>query len=75
MLVCHCFVIRARDVRTAIQSGARSARDVARACGAGGACGGCVPMIEELLAAHALCDAILGAASDALESARTTMGA
>jgi bacterioferritin-associated ferredoxin len=75
MLVCHCFVIRARDVRSAIQSGARNACDVARACGAGGGCGGCVPLIEELLAERALCDAILGAAGDALESAGTTMRA
>jgi bacterioferritin-associated ferredoxin len=53
MLVCHCFVIRACDVRTAIARGARTPGEVARACRAGAGCGGCQPVIEELLDEHA----------------------
>jgi bacterioferritin-associated ferredoxin len=38
-----------RDVRRAIQSGACSRGDVVQQCGAGSVCGGCHPVIDELL--------------------------
>jgi bacterioferritin-associated ferredoxin len=38
-----------RVIDCAIACGARSLDDVAAACGAGGACGGCRPGIEGLL--------------------------
>lgn len=50
MLVCHCFAIRECEVRAVVAGGARSAHEVARACRAGSRCGGCRPLIEELLA-------------------------
>jgi len=53
MLVCQCRGVSEREVRSAIASGACTHRAVARECGAGSVCGGCRPMIDELLDAHA----------------------
>jgi bacterioferritin-associated ferredoxin len=53
MLVCHCFVVRSTEIRSAIARGARTTREVTRVCRAGGSCGGCRPVIQELLEAHA----------------------
>lgn len=52
MLVCHCKVVNDRTVREAIRSGARTPRQVALACNAGRRCGGCRPLICELIAAE-----------------------
>ncbi len=52
MVICHCRVVTDRVIRAAIESGARDFADVTRLCGAGGRCGGCVPVVEELLADH-----------------------
>lgn len=49
MIVCHCRGVTDRTIRTAIRDGARSRRQVARACDAGRRCGGCRPVIDELL--------------------------
>jgi bacterioferritin-associated ferredoxin len=49
MLVCHCKGISHREVERAIDAGAGSHGDVARQCGAGSVCGGCRPVIDELL--------------------------
>jgi bacterioferritin-associated ferredoxin len=53
MLVCHCKGVTERELRSAIASGACTRRDLARECGAGSVCGGCRPVIDELLDAHA----------------------
>ncbi len=52
MLVCHCKAISEEDVRQAVRQGARTRRQVARSCGAGSRCGGCVPVIDEILSEH-----------------------
>jgi len=49
MLVCHCEGVTEREIECAIGAGARTRRDVARQCGAGRVCGGCHPVIDELL--------------------------
>lgn len=49
MLVCHCNVVNDAAIRAAIASGARDEFDVARMCGAGTECGGCVPAVGRLL--------------------------
>jgi bacterioferritin-associated ferredoxin len=49
MLVCHCKGLSDRDIRRTIETGARTAREVARECGAGSVCGGCRPVIHDLL--------------------------
>jgi len=48
--VCHCEVVSDDSIRIAISAGARDVEEVAALCGAGGACAGCQPTIEELLA-------------------------
>jgi bacterioferritin-associated ferredoxin len=50
VLVCHCKAVYDREVRHAIEDGARDEFDVAEACGAGSVCGGCVPSVTRLLA-------------------------
>jgi bacterioferritin-associated ferredoxin len=50
VVVCHCRVIDDRTIGHAIRCGARDVDQVVELCGAGEACGGCVPGIEELLA-------------------------
>jgi len=52
MLVCHCKRVSDRTIRKAIDAGARCRREVAKACGAGtgDGCGGCRPVVDELLA-------------------------
>ena len=59
MLVCHCKSVSEREVKEAIRSGACSRRDVARRCaGAGTMCGGCRPLIDELLDTHEVAPAV-----------------
>ena len=55
MLVCHCHVVNDRRIRAEIERGARDEIDIARACGAGTDCGGCVPAISRLLDEGAGC--------------------
>lgn len=49
MLVCHCNVVNDTTIRAAIAQGARDEFDVARVCGAGTDCGGCLPAVSRLL--------------------------
>jgi bacterioferritin-associated ferredoxin len=53
MFVCHCRAVTDREIREAIAAGARDLEQVGRSCGAGITCGGCCPLIQELLAEHA----------------------
>ena len=52
MLVCHCHAVCDRTIRRHVADGARSGHEIRRACGAGGGCGGCRPVIEELIELH-----------------------
>ena len=49
MIVCHCDGVNDRKVRRAIASGARTIEEVAASCGAGRRCGGCWPLLDDLL--------------------------
>ncbi|MEM7410736.1 MAG: (2Fe-2S)-binding protein [Myxococcota bacterium] len=49
MIVCHCKAICDRTIREAVRGGATSPRKVAMACQAGRECGGCVPVVRELI--------------------------
>jgi len=51
MLVCLCHPTTDRDLDAAIDDGARTVQDIARRCGAGTGCGGCVGEIRDRLAA------------------------
>jgi bacterioferritin-associated ferredoxin len=52
MFVCHCRAVTDGEIRAAITAGARDLEEVGRRCGAGVTCGGCCPLIQELLAEH-----------------------
>lgn len=54
MVVCHCREVTDRCIAVAIEGGARDPAALARRCGAGGACGGCLPALRELLASYGL---------------------
>jgi bacterioferritin-associated ferredoxin len=49
VIVCHCRAVTDRRIRQAIRQGARSHAEVARACQAGGCCGGCAAGIDAIL--------------------------
>ena len=49
MIVCHCHRVTDREIRACIQNGARTCEDVADACGASSGCGGCEPLVAELV--------------------------
>ena len=51
MYVCHCRAVNDRTVQTAALAGARTIDELTALCGAGGDCGGCHLLLEELLAA------------------------
>ena len=53
MFVCHCRAVTDREIREAIAAGARDLAEVGLRCGAGITCGGCCPLIEQLLADQA----------------------
>lgn len=52
-LVCHCEGIGHRKIAKSIAHGASSVLDVQLQCGAGSRCGGCIPVIEEMLGERA----------------------
>ena len=52
MYVCVCNAVTDREVGQAIDAGAGTRLEVTRACGAGGDCGACHGMIEEMLEAR-----------------------
>ena len=49
MLVCHCKRVSCRVIRECVQGGAKDTNSVSRACGAGTGCGGCRPLVKELV--------------------------
>lgn len=49
MLVCHCRGITDRQIQHAVRDGASSAREVARATGAGMRCGGCRANVKQVV--------------------------
>ncbi len=55
MFVCCCFAVTDAEIEAAVEQGATSRGDVTRACGAGGDCGACHAMIDEIVAASLGC--------------------
>jgi bacterioferritin-associated ferredoxin len=49
VIVCHCHSVSERAIRKAVRNGAVTRRDIARTCGAGRTCRGCVPAIQAIL--------------------------
>jgi bacterioferritin-associated ferredoxin len=52
MWLCLCNGVNHETVSDAIEHGARSVRDIGRACQAGTTCRGCVPILAKLLRDH-----------------------
>jgi len=55
VILCVCHALTDGEIDSAIQGGARSADEVARRCGAGSDCGGCVRAIERRIATREPC--------------------
>jgi bacterioferritin-associated ferredoxin len=49
MIVCHCFRVSDREIRSCARQGACSVGEVGQACDAGTGCGGCRPEIASIL--------------------------
>ena len=49
MYACSCRAVRERTVRAAIAGGAATLEEIGARCGAGTVCGGCHPILEDLL--------------------------
>lgn len=64
MVICHCRAVNDKAIRATILAGARDPEEVARRCGAGSRCGGCLPALLGLLdeVDARACDAHLSAA-------------
>ncbi len=52
MIVCQCTGVTERQIRRAVRNGASNRSDVILACTAGSNCGGCVPVIDSIIAAE-----------------------
>lgn len=52
MIVCHCYRVSDRHIRSAVADGACDLASVSRACGAGSGCGGCRPEVADIIASE-----------------------
>lgn len=52
MRICHCKGVSERQIRSAINAGARTPVEIALQCRAGTGCGGCLPEVCRLLDDH-----------------------
>jgi bacterioferritin-associated ferredoxin len=49
VVVCHCEAVNDERIRAEVRSGARTLTDVVLSCRAGATCGGCVPLVAEVV--------------------------
>lgn len=49
MIACHCTGMSDRRIAAEVEAGASSLEEVTLACGAGGQCGGCHPLVEDII--------------------------
>lgn len=49
MIVCHCRGVTDREIRRCVRSGRASVGAVSEACGAASGCGGCEPLVSEIV--------------------------
>ncbi|MEF9959408.1 MAG: (2Fe-2S)-binding protein [Niameybacter sp.] len=54
-MICHCKQVDYIAIRQAMCKGARTVAEIQEMTGAGTACGGCIPAIEEILASVCGC--------------------
>lgn len=67
MIVCHCRAVSDRSIRASIRDGASSVEAVGESTGAAQCCGGCEPMVADIL------DEELAARDQASSPALTTL--
>lgn len=68
MYVCCCLAVTEAEVASAIENGAHTRLDVTKACRAGGDCGACHGMIEDMIEEHLETRAVTGCPGPVLES-------
>jgi bacterioferritin-associated ferredoxin len=49
VIVCHCFAVRAEEVRTEVRLGAETVDVVSQRCGAASRCRGCLPAVQAVI--------------------------
>ena len=64
MWVCHCKGVTDRQIRSAINAGARTPVEIGAHCRAGTGCGGCLPEVCRLLDDHLTSQAFFAACGD-----------
>ena len=47
--MCHCEAVNDERIRAEVRSGALTLEEIARSCRAGASCGGCLPVVAELV--------------------------
>lgn len=71
VIVCHCHGVSDRTIQFEAGLGAGDVDEVARRCGAGADCGGCLPTIEDLLEIRTLDTPLTGTVCPAAAQPRT----
>jgi bacterioferritin-associated ferredoxin len=52
VIVCSCRGVNDRKIRKAVETGASTIEEVGETCAAGTRCGGCWPVLADLIAEH-----------------------
>ena len=52
MIVCSCRGVNDRKIRKAVETGASTIEEVGESCAAGTRCGGCWPVLADLISEH-----------------------
>jgi bacterioferritin-associated ferredoxin len=52
VIVCHCHGKSDREIRDAVRNGAHTRKRVLKACSAGKSCGGCIPVVDEIISSE-----------------------
>jgi bacterioferritin-associated ferredoxin len=61
VIVCSCCAVNEQTARVCIAAGARTVESIGARCGAGTQCGGCRPLLDELIAEAAAVEAVSSA--------------
>ncbi|MGL4345035.1 MAG: (2Fe-2S)-binding protein [Cellulosilyticaceae bacterium] len=73
-MICHCKQVDYIAIRKAMIAGARTVAEIQEMTGAGTACGGCIPQIEEILSSVCGCHKVsLEAVVEAVKNGATTV--
>jgi bacterioferritin-associated ferredoxin len=73
MIVCLCHGVNDREIRSSIEAGAGTVREVGTKCGAGTDCGGCKRQIKQMIQGHDALRAGLMSAGKSCSKPRLTV--